>query len=871
MVKIAFTIYFFKVRIYFEQIPLCPITNSMKNIFIICLSLYVLWAHASKAQNLKSTLQGQTNFFEMQRLAYQYFETKHSQKAVGLHNIEESEFTRFKRFEWYWKGRVLDDGSFPDPTARHKIYMDLARGYQSKKTRAAAWSNISQTTAASGYDGMGRLAAVAFHPTDTNIIYVGANQGGIWRTTTGGNNWTPLGDQLPFASVGNIVIDPINTNIIYITIGANEGWWQSGLGVYKSTDGGATWLPTANSVNFTAAVVYYKLMMQPGNNQVLFSAQSNGFYKSTDAGLSWTQITNGEYNDFEFKPGNPNTIYLARKGGSSANEIYKSTNAGNNFTVLSSFGQQGANMELSVTPTDSNYLAVGYEVNGNTEFYLSTNGGNSFVLKNTSIDDNAIIQISALNKNRIYCGYVSNHRSTDGGSNWTQITNWYNDGVLPAVHADNHFTGINPVLPHYIYFCNDGGLYRLNENNNTWKDLSQGLVITEFYKMAHSQSDSVFIIGGTQDNGGRKRVSMGNWDATNGGDGMEVAVNQDNDQIMYTTYWGGTLYRSYDRWDQDVYTEITPDPVKGAWVTPYMLDPSNQDRIIAGYGDVWISDDGGDNWNTISTNLTNSNTEKLEVLDVSRTNPNCIYTGFGNVLYHTNNLGVSWNTKILPANNSLTGILVHPKSENTIYVTRTGYTNKVKVYRSYNNGSNWTNISYNLPNVPVNCIQVDLESDTMNYDLYVGTDVGVFYKKEADTLWQYWGVGLPNTEVSDLEIYYPTNTLRAATYGRGIWETKLVRPMTPANTSTLTDIPLQLQLYPNPAHDVLVLISEVEVASSAHWEIVDLLGRVIRQENIFLSRGKSSNPIPIAEVASGEYLLRIIIGRQQKTIPWIKH
>lgn len=832
------------------------------------LSSFLLnYAPDAHAQNLESLLEGKRSFSEIRSTAEAYFESKGLNQQSGS-GIEDNEYVRYKRFEYFWENRVMPDGSFPDLLSQHKLYMELQREGSRKKTRAGNWRNISQTTTTSGYEGMGRLAAVSFHPTDSNIIYVGANKGGIWRTVNGGSTWTPLGDKLPWCSVGNIVVDKVNPSILYITIGLNESSSHYGLGVYKSTDAGQTWTATSQSGYFTDNMVYYKLMAHPDSNQVLYSAQSDGLWRTADAGLTWTKIRNGLCRDMEFKPFHPKTFYIA-----GANEVYKTTNAGATFTSITSFGTT-MNIELSVTPADSNYVGFG---TGNTkDFWLSTDGGNTpFVLQNNNIDDNEVVQFSHLNKNRVYCGYVTNHRSTDAGANWTQFTNWYNDGILTPVHADNHYAAVNPLVPHYIYYCNDGGLYRFNELTNAWTDLSNGLIITEFYKIALSEQDSVFMIGGTQDNGGRKRKTSSTWGATNGGDGMEVDINPVNDQTMYTTYWGGTLYRSYDQWVNDKYYEITPDTVKAAWVTPYMLDPNHPNVLIGGYADVWRSMDEGDTWTKISNNLTGNQNTKLKILDVASSNSNVIYTGYDEKLYYTHNLGTNWVNRQIPDSSgtfeNATMVMVHPKNENVIFVTKSGYGNQSKVYRSSDAGVTWTNISYNLPNVPANCIQIDRESDSSNVDMYVGTDVGVFYKKDSDLTWQYYGLGLPNTQVSDIEIFYSSGKLRAATYGRGIWETDIARHITPLAVGNALDSEADIHLLENPVAHLLQVQWQIPDGGRIRISIFAENGQKMLSEQVAGLDASGTYQHAVGEWPSGMYFIQVHNEKGfRKTLKFLK-
>ncbi len=839
----------------------------MKILPLLFCYMFAAFVVGAQNQNLNSLLKGKTRLGEIDSIAQQYF-TQKNLKTKGKFN--DGEYVRYMRKYWHWKNRVGADGSAPDLAAQAAIYRELTAGQsKNKKTRAANWHNISQTASPGGYNGMGRLITMAFHPTDTNIIFVGAPVGGIWKTTTGGNSWVSLGDQLPYNSVGSIAIHPQNPDIIYITVGKSEGWWEYGLGIYKTTDGGQTWNPTTQVSNFTDAKVYHKLLIDSLHPDVIYSAQSDGIWKTQNAGLNWYKIKNGIHKDIEFKPGNVNTLYAASDDYYGSSEVYRSTDSGNTWTKVTNFSQQYNSLEMSITLADTNYIGVGVNGSNNNSFYLSTNGGNSFQLKNNAIDDNTAITISPVNKNKVYCGYVSNYRSTNGGTNFSQVTNWYNDGILPEVHADNHYAAVNPLNTKYIYFCNDGGLYRHNEQTNEWKDLSDGLIITQFYKIANSQQDSVFMIGGTQDNGGRKRVTMNGWGATNGGDGMEVAINPADDQIMYTTYWGGTLYRSYDQWTIDTYTEITPDTNKGAWVTPYMLEPGTPTALIAGYNDVWYSTNEGDNWVLLSNNLTGNVNNKLEVLDVAKSDKDMIYTGRSKYIYHTSNHGNVWETDTVPGLTALfedlTCVLAHPKVATTIYATKGGYGANSKIYKSYDEGNTWTNISYNIPNVPVNCIQIDTETDSANVHMYIGTDVGVFFKKDSDITWQYYGSGLPNTQVSDLEIFYPTGRLRAGTYGRGIWETNLVRQVAPLQTGNPVQEIGNIRLLQNPVSNQIDITINNELSEQYTATIFDVGGAQIFQKQFTTRMGKSQHSFDITHINTGIYYLTIGKGAKRQT------
>ena len=182
----------------------------------------------------------------------------------------------------------------------------------------------------------------------------------------------------------------------------------------------------------------------------------------------------------------------------------------------------------------------------------------------------------------------------------------------------------------------------------------------------------------------------------------------------------------------------------------------------------------------------------------------------------------------------------------------------------------WQNITYNLPNVPANCLRYDIGSDTANYDMYVGTDVGVFYKKELDTVWQYYGMGMPNTQVSDLEIFYPTGKLRAATYGRGIWETNLVRPVAPADVAHVASPRFTMQLQENPVREGLQLNLVWE--TQTHWamRILDAGGRVVKQDQGQHGTGASIYRCSVNELPAGNYYIEVRSNQGIRRLPFTK-
>ena len=831
--------------------------RNLLSIVLLCLAMVAGFNASSQSFRHFIADDEAANFYDIVDAAEAYF-------AVHMPDSEaryqDNEYVRFKRWEWYWRSRVTDDGKFPDLITQNRIYRELQQSASRDET--SPWVNINQTYGDGGYNGMGRTTAIAFHPTDPQTFYVGAPIGGIWKTTDGGQTYSAIGDSLPYVSVGNICTHPTNPDIIYISVGDHNGWWNYGLGIYKSVDGGQTWQPTANTSLFTQSVAYLRMVINPANPEELYVAQTNGLFRTQDGGQSWDVVHSGSHLDVALMPGVDGSLYCATDDYWGSSEVYASSDHGNTWTQITDFNEQANYLQISVSPSEQGYLGIKTSMGGVTDYYATYDGGLNVNLIDMMPDD-GILFTSPINSNLVYCGFMVTHRSVNGGLDWEQLTDWYNSGMYTEVHADNRFVAYHP-LTNEIYFCNAGGIYRFNEESMEWTELTAGLIITQFYRIAVSQTDDTFMIGGTQDNGGRKRMGFDEWAATNGGDAMEVAVNFDNDQIIYTTYIYGQLYRSYDQWNDDVYTEITP-PGAGAgdWVAPYVLDPQDPAVVVAGYSDVFRSDDHGETWQQISNDLTGDDSKNITAIAVAPSDQYTIYAGRGSVLYITHDAGENWDTEIvvLGAGNSseVSSITVHPTDELKLWVTMSGYSNTRKIFYSEDGGVSFTNVSYNLPNVPCNASVLDRES--ANYDLYVGTDVGVFVLDAAEQNWIYYGSGLPNTMVSDLEIQYEARKLRIGTFGRGVWENDLYSEQgAPSDVAHIAASSGMFEILGNPVDEALKI--NVHAAQSRHgaWQIFDTQGKIVSELSRSLAAGHYQFTWDVRDLPEGTYLLTYTSG-----------
>ncbi|MBV6477524.1 MAG: hypothetical protein HGGPFJEG_00263 [Ignavibacteria bacterium] len=724
----------------------------------------------------------------------------------------------YKRWEYFWEQRVNQQtGEFPKTNSanEHLKYMQNWDGEFDDTDFFESWSNMGTNYSEGGYAGLGRINCVAFHPTDANSFWVGSPSGGIWRTSNGGVNWTILNNSEDVLGVSDIAIpsDFATSNTIYIATGDRDGGSLSSLsggqnndnnsiGILKSTDGGATWNTTGFSYNVSEGRKIYRILLHPSNSSILLISTSQGVFKSTDAGNTWVlkSISSSRFRDMQFKPDDPTIVYVGRVQGA-ATYVYRSTNTGETFTsvALPTSLNYASQIRLAVTAAAPNLVYVYCE---DGQVYKSTDAGASYFHVNTNVGVNMLgyfsdgsgfdsqasydlcLACSPSDSNIVYAGGITTWKSTDGGVTWANSNMWtshnfYNSHNSPVVHADKHILTFQSG--NVLFEGNDGGVYKTIDGGTTWTDLSNGLVISQIYRIGVSQSDHDIVLAGLQDNGSKKyQGNLNTWFDATGGDGMECIIDyNDATSYMYATYVRGTIYRNSNGFSNQSISTISENipggQPNGAWVTPYIMHSVNSAILFAGYDKVWKTTNRGDNWSSASQVL--SATDKLRSLAMCASDPNTIYAADRTNMWKTIDGGLTnWSTVTLPTTTDyLTYIRVKNNDPNTLWITFGGYSNGSKVFKSTNGGGSWINISAGLPNLPVMCIEYDKEYTDVDV-LFAGTDVGVYFK-DGELDWVPFSNGLPNVVVTELEIAYGSgmwaDKLRAGTFGRGLWETEL--------------------------------------------------------------------------------------------------
>lgn len=790
----------------------------MKRVFLFCSLLLV-------STNLLYSQAGTgRNFYEISREQNDYY------NRVGK---DKPGYKQFKRWEWYYSTRMGANGQLVDnqrmnQQALRQMPLNRAGEPNMVNVTTGSWAALGPGFVNSDDKGIGRANRIAFHPSNPNILYVAGATGGLWITSDAGANWYSYSEGIPNMSLSGVAVDYTNPNIIYILTGDADAafsgargqfaYGKTSSGVLKSYDGGFTWHQTGLRWNETDDYLGYKLMIHPANPQILLVATNDGIFRTTNGGDTWAQSNTGQVvYDMEFHPSNSSIVYASATASDSI-RVFKSTNSGQTFIathaidrVVDADGNNAANRAaLAVSPANSSYVylltgpatatgefhGVFRSVDAGESFTLRTNTPNILGRSSTGADAedqeyyDLAVAISPTNINIVACGGIKLWTSTNGGSSFS----WQDDYVNVAsyYHADIHDLTYHPLNSGILYMCGDGGVYRSTDNGNNWTHVNNNLQLTQYYKIAINPNSGLgaenVIIGGTQDNGTNKRSTggSGTFSQILGGDGMDCYIDPDNTNRYVASVQDGKFYYSADAGssfevvcDEASLTNTLGVPVNANWVTPVSEITGNSTQFVMGYQPAVLA-------TRISTGVyafTRIGWSGRTFVKTARGNASRIYIGDNryagnqqNLVKTSTDMGSNWSD-VYSGNHSgrpVTDLAFAPNNGSRMWLTFGGYNATNKVLYSANggdNGGSWTDITGSLPNVPVNCIVYDPNGTSIDA-IYIGTDIGVFYRDNNLGDWIPFNNGLPVVEITDLEIH-PTGLLRAGTYGRGIWETSL--------------------------------------------------------------------------------------------------
>jgi PKD repeat protein/photosystem II stability/assembly factor-like uncharacterized protein len=765
----------------------------MMTSMLLCCIQYSGWAQ-SWMQDIGAG--SHKSFYDIQR-QMELWEQSHPASNVHLEEEEETErpgWMQYKRWEYYMGPRVYPSGDVSLPSRTYEIYQNYLQ-QQSQATRGVAtgydnlshWRDISPRVVPTG-GGSGRLNFVKSNPQNRNSLWVGAAAGGLWHSSDGGNRWTTNTDMLPVIGCSDLVINPLDTQVMYLATGDGDAGDTYSIGILRSSDGGQTWDTTGLKWQVSLLTRIHRLIIDPVDTSILIAATSRGLYRTINSGKNWLQIKPGDFTDVVFRSGSASVIYAV------STRFFTSLDTGATFvssgTGISTSGLNRLSIGVSASDSSVVYVLASSSLNTFGGLYRSANGGSSFILQSSSpnilgYNANGLdskgqgyytlsIVVSPTYADSLYVAGVNHWQSGNGGQTWNCISHWYGCCGLPYVHADVHHMMIDPSNSRTIYSANDGGLFKSTDAGSNWTDLSNNLQIAEIYRLGTSATSPNLVITGHQDNG-TNLSDNSVWASVLGGDGMQCHIDPIDSNIMYGELYYGAISQSYQgghNFNQISQSNGTDEDEPGAWVTPYILNPVHPDTLLMGKHRVYVYNTRNSSWAKLGPI---SDPNLILSLACAKSNTQYIYCATDHKIFVTKN-GFTFNniTAGLPASsNNITYIAVSNTDPEHVWVTLSGYTSNSKVYKSINGGTTWINVSANLPNLPANCI---VYQDNTNNGVYVGMDVGVYFMSDSFATWQPYNTDMPHVNVRELEIQYSSSKLRAATYGRGVWETDLAVP-----------------------------------------------------------------------------------------------
>ncbi len=678
----------------------------------------------------------------------------------------------------------------------------------------------------------GRISDIAVKPDDFNTWYVAVASGGVWKTENYGTTWKSIFDDQGSYSIGCITIDPNNPHIIWVGTGENNNQRSVGYGdgIYKSMDGGKSW----ENMGLKLSEHIGNIIVHPENSNIIYVAAygplwsaggDRGVYKSNDGGKTWEQILfiseHTGVNEVHMDPKNPDILYAAAHqrrrhvftyiSGGPESAIYKSPDGGESWEKIMN-GMPSADIGrigMDISDVNPDYVYAIVEAQEDAGFYLSTDRGQSWEKMSDYTTSGNYYQEIFCDPSDLHTVYVMDtwfHFTENGGRTFEMVGEKYK-------HVDNHALWINPEnTSHLIVGC-DGGIYITYTGGQDW-DYISNLPVTQFYKVSVDNDFPFYnVYGGTQDNfsmGGPSRTTNvagivnSDWYITNGGDGFESIADPENPDIVYAQSQYGWLVR-YDRKSGET-IDIKPMEQEGEeayrwnWDAPLIISPHNSSRLFFAANKVFQSDDRGNTWKVISEDLTrqidrntlpvmgkvwsmdavskNKSTSiygNIVSLDESPIQEGLIYAGTDDGLINvTENRGIDWRQisefSGIPEMTYVNYILCSQNEAKTVYVVFNNHKNgdfKPYIVKSLDAGNSWMNISGDLPDRgSVYCIAEDHEYPEL---LFAGTEFGLYFTFDGGARWIQLKSGLPVVAVRDIAIQKRENDLILASFGRGFY------------------------------------------------------------------------------------------------------
>ena len=712
-----------------------------------------------------------------------------------------------------------------------QLSMDLARDLKPRNVGPAGMS--------------GRVTAIDVQLSNTDVMYVGTASGGLWQSKSAGIKWEPIFDNELTASIGAVKIDPNNPDVIWV--GTGEGnprnSLNGGYGVYKSIDGGKSW--TSMGLEDTRHI--HRILIDPSNSNTVYvgaigspwgTHPERGVFKTTDGGKSWRKVlfTNEQSGiaDMVMDPVNPNKIIAAMwehkrdpwffKSGGSGSGIYMTYDGGENWKKLDDSnglpkGELGR-IGLAIAKNKPEIVYALVEAKKNA-LYKSEDGGENWKKINDKSDIGnrpfyySEIYVDPQNENRVFSIFTYVNVSEDGGKNFSELMPAY--GVDNGVHPDHHAWWIHPEDGSFMMDGNDGGLNITRDGGKTWHFIDN-LPVGQFYHISADNEYPYNVYGGMQDNGSWrgpayvwKAQSIRNsyWQEIAFGDGFDVVPDRDDSRYGYAMSQQGNVLR-YD-WMTGNNYGVRPTPedpntkLRFNWNAAIGQDPFDNSTVYFGSQFVHKSDDKGTTWKIISPDLTTNDPEKQKqsesggltmdatgaenhctilVIEPSEVEPNMLWVGTDDGRVHfTRDGGMNWddvskNLKGLPEGSWIAQIKASKNNPGEALLVANNYRRfdyTPYVYRTKNYGKSWSRI---VDEDDVQSYALSIIEDSQNPNLvFLGTDDGLYLSLNAGENWQKYTNGFPTVSTKDLAIHPREQDLLIGTFGRALWVMDDIRPL----------------------------------------------------------------------------------------------
>ncbi len=772
--------------------------------------------------------------------------------------------------DWFFAQRAFPFTAI-DP-ARVAAALDQARGDRVMAARRASLDAAPTWVQAGPFNIGGRVTAITAAPGGATV-YLGAAGGGVFKSVNGGANWSPVFDDVGPYSIGALAMSPVDTNLVYVGTGEANSSVDSydGAGVFRTTDGGATW----SSLGLEATARIARVAIDPSNPQKLFVAAmgtqfstgpDRGLYRSLDGGANWSKVLfvsdSTGCSDVVINPAHPETVFCAtwervrrftyRRAYGPEGGIWRSIDGGTSWTKLNGGGLPAwsdsiGRIGLAIAPSQPSrvYAQVMYGTDGGYTgrgLFRSLDGGNTWALRGGTLFPGNFggfgwyfgeVKVDPGNPDLVYMLGVDVLRTVDGGQTSSDVTG--------GAHVDQHALWIDPLNHNHVYLGNDGGFFSSTNVDLGWTK-STDLPITQFYAGAVDPSNVNRLLGGAQDN---STVITNSgfptaWTTILGGDGFQCLVSPANSNLLYAEWQYCCDNSGLRRSTNGGSAWSTPSGFVGSdrfnWNTPIAMNPKNPNELLVGSHRVYRSTNAGVSYTTISGDLTTHPVTSLvfgtlTTLAISPADTLVYYAGSDDgKVWRTANAGGVWTdiTAGLPTR-YVTRVVPDPASAATVYVTLSGFGSDehlAHVYKSTNGGASWTSISSNLPDAPANDLVVEpTDANTM----YLATDVGVYATRNGGAGWYPLGTGMPIQTIADLTLYSNAGVRRlvAATHGRSQWTLDLTTlPVAVPETGPLATLELG-NPSPNPSRAAVRLGLDLPAAGAIDAGVFDLAGRRI--------------------------------------------